>query len=866
MTNSLQVCGSSDQFLQLLRGELSESAEFELQSHIETCEACRSTLDRVAADSMIWLEAGRLLTDWQGDQGGTPNGEIAATEREHYGEWQIQNVLDSLAPTDDPEMLGRLGGYEVSGVIGSGGMGVVLKAHDRTLDRVVAIKVLAPHLASSGSARRRFAREAKAAAAVLHPNVMAIHGVSNDGPLPYLVMPYVPGRSLQKRIDAEGPLPLQDILRIGSQIAAGLAAAHEQGLVHRDIKPANIMLESGVERVAITDFGLARAVDDATMTRSGVIAGTPLYMSPEQSRGEVIDMRSDLFSLGSVMYAMCTGHPPFRAQTSFGVLRRISDDAHRPVRQINPDIPNWLEGIIDRLLAKDPDQRFSTAEEVAETLGRWLAQSQQPDQSAPLPKQNQSPAPAAGGLRKWPANLKHLMGSAFGCLLIVAGILIVLELNKGTLKIESEADDVPIRIIQGEKVVKELTVTRSGTSIRIAAGQYLVEIDGEIDGITVEDGVVNLQRRGNDIVRIVKKNQAGATAHGKVELETIGNDILVLRGTKEDVERAQGAIKQNRSTSIEGIVTMDGLALPNASVEFIPESGRPMKTQTDEDGRYFLALADSDQEAAIQGKNTIRVSTLQHLSIDQNGNPLTGSPETVPAKYNVQSELEFTVEHGRNIMNLDLVSDGSIGLNDSRSPLNSENSTKTDLDTSTDPLIRIEPGESVYNERLKRFKFKLENIDVTEVETAQEFLVRIRRDESVNIIGAWGDPLTNSLVVIASPDAEQAIREELARWEAIYLGNRDRSLAVRREYLLREREEYLEMIAEIKLAIVDEEAAKEQRKVNELNKKLKYFSDNLQTVDRKLEIIDELVGHQGSNQEAAPETDTGNLGAKTIAP
>ena len=195
-------------------------------------------------------------------------------------------MLGVLAPTDDPRMMGRLGVYEVSGVIGSGGMGVVLKGHDRALERTVAIKVLAPHLASSGAARKRFAREAKAAAAVLHPNVMAIHGVANDAELPYLVMPYMRGQSLQNRLDAQGPMQTVEILRVGGQIAAGLAAAHAQGLVHRDIKPANIMLAQGLERVAITDFGLARAVDDATMTRSGVVAGTPQYMSPEQARGE----------------------------------------------------------------------------------------------------------------------------------------------------------------------------------------------------------------------------------------------------------------------------------------------------------------------------------------------------------------------------------------------------------------------------------------------------------------------------------------------------------------------------------------------------------------------------------------------------
>jgi serine/threonine-protein kinase len=191
-------------------------------------------------------------------------------------------------------------------------------------------------------------------------------------------MPYIAGVSLQKRLDEQGPLALVAILRIGRQIAAGLAAAHAQGLVHRDVKPANILLERGIERVTLTDFGLARAVDDATLTRSGVIAGTPQYMSPEQARGEPVDARSDLFSLGSVIYAMCTGRPPFRAETSYGILRRITDNEPRPIREINPGIPEWLAAIVRRLHAKSPGDRFQTPVEVAELLEQCLAHVQQP--------------------------------------------------------------------------------------------------------------------------------------------------------------------------------------------------------------------------------------------------------------------------------------------------------------------------------------------------------------------------------------------------------------------------------------------------------------------------------------------------------
>ena len=191
-------------------------------------------------------------------------------------------------------------------------------------------------------------------------------------------MPYIACESLQQRIDRTGPLELVDILRIGMQTANGLAAAHAQGLVHRDVKPANILLEIGVERVMLTDFGLARAIDDASITRTGVIAGTPLYMSPEQARGEAIDARSDLFSLGSVLYTLATGRPPFRAESTYGILRRLNDDAPRSLREISPQFPSWFAMIVHKLLAKQPIERFVSAGQVAQTLEQCLAHVQQP--------------------------------------------------------------------------------------------------------------------------------------------------------------------------------------------------------------------------------------------------------------------------------------------------------------------------------------------------------------------------------------------------------------------------------------------------------------------------------------------------------
>ncbi len=364
-----------------LSGQLTPRDEQLLLEHLNVCDHCRHRLDERAATPDAWNSAHTFLPDDEYDRatlGKSCVRDANNNDEDLASSPQIKHVIDILNPTDDPAMLGRLGGYEVSGVVGSGGMGVVLKAFDRPLDRTVAIKVLAPHLATSGAARQRFSREARAAAAVIHPNVIAIYGVSTDAALPFLVMPYVGGSSLQKRLDSNGALPVADILRISIQIASGLAAAHHQGLVHRDIKPANILLGDGVDRLVITDFGLARAVDDASVTRTGVIAGTPQYMSPEQARGESVDARSDLFSLGSVMYAMCTGRVPFRAESPYGVLRRITDNVPRDMREINPDVPVWLCRIVDRLHSKSASDRFASADELSALLSECLAHVQQP--------------------------------------------------------------------------------------------------------------------------------------------------------------------------------------------------------------------------------------------------------------------------------------------------------------------------------------------------------------------------------------------------------------------------------------------------------------------------------------------------------
>jgi len=297
---------------------------------------------------------------------------------------------------DEPPHNTRLGNYEIREVLGRGGMGIVVRAREMKLERDVAIKLLTPELARNESAKERFEREARAMAGVRHDNVVTIHTVDEANGIPFLVMELIVGETLGERLKREGPLPAAEVARLGIQMALGLEAAHRRGLIHRDIKPANILLEGGsallpvssatdgqecpssnqLPRVKITDFGLASVAAEASITQSGLIAGTPQYMSPEQVNGQPLDHRSDLFSLGSVLYALCTGRAPFQAETAIVVLRKVADHDPKPIQTVNPAIPDWLCEIISRLMAKQPEDRIQTAAEVAELLRRNLAEQQ----------------------------------------------------------------------------------------------------------------------------------------------------------------------------------------------------------------------------------------------------------------------------------------------------------------------------------------------------------------------------------------------------------------------------------------------------------------------------------------------------------
>jgi CheY-like chemotaxis protein len=286
---------------------------------------------------------------------------------------RLEQLAAVLEPAGKPGYLCSLDHYQIMRVAGQGSGGVVLQAFDDALHRVVAIKVLAPEHAGNPNCRLRFLREARAMAAVRNDYVIDVYAVDEIHGIPYLVMEFIAGVSVAQKLEGGVPLDIDEVLRIGYQTASGLAAAHAQGLVHRDIKPTNILLECGKDRVKITDFGLARAADDATLTLHGTVSGTPQFMAPEQAGARPLDHRCDLFSLGSVLYAMCTGRAPFQGETNMAVLKHVCEDQPERIRDLNPITPQWLVCVIERLLSKEPDSRFQTAAEVADILcqGQW---------------------------------------------------------------------------------------------------------------------------------------------------------------------------------------------------------------------------------------------------------------------------------------------------------------------------------------------------------------------------------------------------------------------------------------------------------------------------------------------------------------
>lgn len=315
----------------------------------------------------------------------------------------IPPTITFLAPPEKTGDIGRLAQYRILKQLGRGGMGVVYQGLDTELNRVAALKVMHPEYAASEEARVRFKREAQAAAKLKHDHIVTIYQVGEERQIPFLAMEFLAGKSLDEWLRPDRRASVAETLLIGKQIAKGLAAAHKAGLVHRDIKPANLWLEAPRGRVKILDFGLARnaAPDKADLTQYGSVVGTPAYMAPEQARGEAVDHRCDLFSLGCVLYRMLAGRLPFQGDSTFAILSAIASETPPPLSQLRPEIPARLSDLVSKLLAKPPQDRPKSAQVVFDELVEIERESKEPVAPPllePTPRQASPPRPLLVGL------------------------------------------------------------------------------------------------------------------------------------------------------------------------------------------------------------------------------------------------------------------------------------------------------------------------------------------------------------------------------------------------------------------------------------------------------------------------------------
>jgi serine/threonine protein kinase/formylglycine-generating enzyme required for sulfatase activity/Leucine-rich repeat (LRR) protein len=418
------MCPNRERLQAVLLGLLSDAESEQVEQHLFECQRCVETMAELGAgDTLVEAikaqpsiarelagysdQVQAVIGRWKGkSRVGFDLTPPVSSAEEPTSDGNARGTADDLneslrllAPAQTPDELGRLGQYRILRVLGSGGMGIVFEAEDLRLKRRVALKAMKPTVAASSSSRKRFLREAQAAASVEHDHIVPIYQVGEDGGVPFIAMPLLRGETLadclasgtrqcagKSQIEAgeksaadvvsnadttgrlmpPARLPLAEVIRIGREIATGLDVAHRAGLIHRDIKPGNIWLEAGSGRVKILDFGLARAAStDEHLTHTGALLGTPSYMAPEQARSDQIDARADLFSLGCVLYHMATGVRPFVGHNALSTLLAITTHDPRPPRELNPELPTELNELIVALLSKNPSGRPQSAHEVA---------------------------------------------------------------------------------------------------------------------------------------------------------------------------------------------------------------------------------------------------------------------------------------------------------------------------------------------------------------------------------------------------------------------------------------------------------------------------------------------------------------------
>jgi serine/threonine protein kinase len=459
------------------------------------------------------------------------------------------DVFGFLAPAQAPDEIGRLGPYRVLKVLGQGGMGVVFEAEDPQLERTVALKAMLPEVAKRPVARERFLREARATAKIEHDHIVTIYQVGEDRGVPFLAMQLLKGMSLEDYLKkkyggkAGKPLPLDTVIKLGREIAKGLAAAHDKGLIHRDIKPANIWLDASAGgRVKILDFGLARANEGDTsgLTKVGTIVGSPSYMAPEQARSDKVDARADLFSLGCVLYRLCTGRLPFRGEDAVATMVAAATEEPPAVRDLNPEVPPTLAELVRKCLAKKPEDRPASARAVIEAI--QAIEAEQPTlqmKKLVLPTAEPiAPVAAVASVARaektmWqepgesasmiPRRPRQRSGSPLpilatvGALVILAGVIAAgaffyFQTDTGTLKIDLAGNDVQVVVERDGKKIGVLD--KKNGKLTLPSGDYHLRLSEPRKDLRLHKETIRVARDEVVAVALAKVEEVTSTRPG----------------------------------------------------------------------------------------------------------------------------------------------------------------------------------------------------------------------------------------------------------------------------------------------------------------------------------------------------------------
>ena len=526
---SAMQCPAENELAEFLSGQLNTCQTDLVESHLANCSPCNETLrgltsadtfnDLAAEAFSIAASDGDTDSSWDGslinEQVDRATMQLILSKAKH---WSISNpplieqpettdlAIDAKAreieaafnSVENGQAIGQFGLFKIEQRLGAGSSGVVYLATDTSLSRKVAIKILRPSLGDA--AKARFLTEAKATAAMDHPNVVSIYQVGIQNGLAFIAMKWTAGETLAARLNSEVALSECEIRKICSQIALGLSAAHDNGLIHRDIKPANIWLESATGDVKILDFGLVRAADEnLSLTLTGMLAGTPSYMSPEQSRGGDIDARSDLFSLGCVLYQMLTGKLPFQGSNVLSMLQAIQNDHPTHPQDIDSDAPGELAALAMSLLQKAPGARPPSAAAVSEAF-----QSDSTKWSFSPCIQPRRTNGIASNWKKTAAAVACLVAACFiGFACLLAPQIIRIATNQGQLVIETSDPDVKIQIVgsDGNVLIVDL---QTDQQIDIKAGNYELKPLGENNSIVLDRETLIMSRGGKEVVRVSK--------------------------------------------------------------------------------------------------------------------------------------------------------------------------------------------------------------------------------------------------------------------------------------------------------------------------------------------------------------------------